>query len=173
MSSFSLLSWSNSLQPLGLQPPRLLCPWNSPGKKSGVCCHFLLQEIFLTHRLNLGLLSLLHWQVGSLPLSPLGDWKTMMTSYPGNFTRRRTSAPVSVSIFSAVSFFFPHGSCKPHCRSFSLSCTDSYRFDAKILLNCSIFRNVAHDQFSKLFWSLLLKVFSFIFPLRSSLKLFV
>ena len=142
---------SKALQPLGLQPPRLLCPWNSPGKKSGVCCRLLLQEIFLTHRLNLGLLHLLHWQVGSLPLSPLGDCKTMMTSYPGKFTRRRTSAPMSVSIFLAVSFFFPHGSCKSHHHSFSLSCTDSYRFKAKILLNCSIFRNVTHDQFWKLF----------------------
>ena len=139
------------MQPLGLQSSRLLCPWNSPGKKSGVCCHFLLQEIFLTHRSNRGLLRLLHWQVGSLPLSPLGDCKTMMTSYPGNFTRRRTSAPMSVSIFSAVSFFFPHSSCKPRCRSFSLSCTDSYRFKTKILLNRGIFRNVTHDQFWKLF----------------------
>ena len=155
---------SNSLQPLGLQSSRLLCPWNSPGKKSGVCCHFLLQEIFLTHRSNRGLLRLLHWQVGSLLLSPLGDCKTMMTSYPGNFTRRRTSAPKSVSIFSAVSFFFPHSSCKPRCRSFSLSCTDSYRFKTKILLNRGIFRNVTHDQFWKLFWFLVLK-FSPLFSL--------
>ena len=26
----------------GLQPPRLFCPWNSPGKNTGVICHFLL-----------------------------------------------------------------------------------------------------------------------------------
>ena len=25
---------------------RLLCPWNFPGKDTGVGCHFLLQEIF-------------------------------------------------------------------------------------------------------------------------------
>ena len=30
----------------GLQPPRLLCSWDSPGKNSGVGCHFLL----LCHR---------------------------------------------------------------------------------------------------------------------------
>ena len=29
-----------TLQPHGLQPARLLCPWNSPGKDSGVGCHF-------------------------------------------------------------------------------------------------------------------------------------
>ena len=25
------------------QPPRLCCPWNSPGKNAGVDCHFLLK----------------------------------------------------------------------------------------------------------------------------------
>ena len=36
--------------------PRLLCPWNSPGKNTRVGCHTLLQGIFLTHGLNPGLL---------------------------------------------------------------------------------------------------------------------
>ena len=40
---------SDSLQ------PRLLCPWDSPGKNTGVG-HFLLQGIFLTQGSNLGLL---------------------------------------------------------------------------------------------------------------------
>ena len=34
--------------PHGLKPPRLLCPWDSPGKNIGVGCPFLLQRIFLT-----------------------------------------------------------------------------------------------------------------------------
>ena len=34
---------SNSVQPHGLQATRLLCPWDSPGKNTGVGCHFLLQ----------------------------------------------------------------------------------------------------------------------------------
>ena len=63
---------SNSLQPHGLQPTGLLCPWNSPGKNTGGGCHFLRQGIFLTQGLNPHLLSLLHWQVGSLPLAPPG-----------------------------------------------------------------------------------------------------
>ena len=29
----------------GLQPTRLLCPWDFPGKDTGVLCHFLLQGI--------------------------------------------------------------------------------------------------------------------------------
>ena len=37
---------SESLWPHGLQPVRLLCPWKSPGKITGVGCHFLLQKIF-------------------------------------------------------------------------------------------------------------------------------
>ena len=40
------------------------CPWDFPDKNTGVGCHSLLQEIFLTQGLNLGFL---HWQVGSLP----------------------------------------------------------------------------------------------------------
>ena len=45
-----------TLQPQRLQPTRLLCPWDSPGKNTGVGCHFLLQGIFLTQGLNPGLL---------------------------------------------------------------------------------------------------------------------
>ena len=39
---------SNSLRPHGLQPARLLCPWNSPGKNTGVDYHPLLQSNFPT-----------------------------------------------------------------------------------------------------------------------------
>ena len=37
------------------QSARLLCPWNSTGKNSGVGCHFLLQGIFSIQGWNLGL----------------------------------------------------------------------------------------------------------------------
>ena len=47
---------SDSLQPHGLQPARLPCPWDSPGKNTAVGCHSLLQGIFQTQGLNLGLL---------------------------------------------------------------------------------------------------------------------
>ena len=47
---------SNSLRPHGLQPARLLCPWDSPGTNTGVDCHFLLQGIFPTQGSNQGLL---------------------------------------------------------------------------------------------------------------------
>ena len=44
------------LQPHGLQPARLLCPQDFPGKNTGMGCHFLLQGIFQTRRLNPSLL---------------------------------------------------------------------------------------------------------------------
>ena len=44
---------------------RLLCPWNSLGKNTGVGCHFLLQGTLPTKALNLHLLCLLHWQAHS------------------------------------------------------------------------------------------------------------
>ena len=42
-----------TLQSRALWPTRLLCPWDSPGKNTGVGCHALLQGIFLTQGLNL------------------------------------------------------------------------------------------------------------------------
>ena len=38
-----------------LYPIRLLCPWNSPGKNTGVVSHSFLQGIFLTQDSNLSL----------------------------------------------------------------------------------------------------------------------
>ena len=49
---------------------RLLCPWDSPGKNTGVGCLFLLQGTLSTQGLNLPLLYLPLWQLGSLPLAP-------------------------------------------------------------------------------------------------------
>ena len=43
---------------------RLLCPWDSPGKNTGVGSHFLLQGIFQIQGPNL---HLLNWQADSLP----------------------------------------------------------------------------------------------------------
>ena len=45
-----------TLWPHGLQPTRLLCLWNSPGKNTRVDCHALLQGIFLSQGWNPGLL---------------------------------------------------------------------------------------------------------------------
>ena len=49
---------SDSVRPHGLQPPRLLCPWDSPGKNTGVGCCAHLQGIFPTQGSDPGLLLL-------------------------------------------------------------------------------------------------------------------
>ena len=53
--SVNRLIVSDSLGPHGLQPARLLCPWDSLSKDTGVGYHFLLQGIFPTQGLNPGL----------------------------------------------------------------------------------------------------------------------
>ena len=44
--SCSVVSWTVA---------RLLCPWNTPGKRTGVGCHTLIQGIFPTQVMNPGL----------------------------------------------------------------------------------------------------------------------
>ena len=50
-------------------PAKPLCPWDFPGKNTGVGSHFLLQGIFPTQGSNPCLLCLLHCQADSFPLS--------------------------------------------------------------------------------------------------------
>ena len=68
-SMLSRSAVSGSLRPHGLQPARLLCRWDFPGKNTGVGCHFLLQGLFLTQRAN----QFPDWQADSLPLSHQGS----------------------------------------------------------------------------------------------------
>ena len=51
----------------------IICPRDSPGKKTRVGCHALLQGILPIQGSNPCFLCLLHWQVGSLPLVPSGE----------------------------------------------------------------------------------------------------
>ena len=55
--------------PMDCSPPVFLCPWDFPGKNTGVGWHALLQGVFPTQGLNP---LLLHLQVGTLPLAPPG-----------------------------------------------------------------------------------------------------
>ena len=61
---------SDCLRPCGLYPPRLLCPWDSPGKNTGVGYHLLLQGIFPTQGSNPGLL---YFRQTLYPLSHQGS----------------------------------------------------------------------------------------------------
>ena len=59
--------------PMDCSPPGSSV-WDFPAKNIGVGCHFLLQGIILTEGSNP---CLLHWQVGSLPLSQQGNPHTV------------------------------------------------------------------------------------------------
>ena len=80
VTGFRACVWSLShvwlLQPQGLQPTRLLCPWDFPGENTRMGFHFLFQEIIPTQGLSPYLLCLLHcrWILYSLSHwgSPVG-----------------------------------------------------------------------------------------------------
>ena len=73
---------SDSFWPHGPQPARLLCPWDSPGKNTGVGCYALLQGSFPTQGSNPCLLHLLHCRPNSLPLSHWGNPKIFFRLLP-------------------------------------------------------------------------------------------
>ena len=76
---------SVSLRQSELLPARLVCPWDSPDKNTGVHCHALFQGTSRAQGLNLCLLCLLHWQAGSLPLVPPGKKTNSLYSFPITF----------------------------------------------------------------------------------------
>ena len=57
---------SDSLQPHGPQPARLLCLWDSPGKDTGVGCLFLLQEKYIAQVCVLSRNSFAYFKVTTL-----------------------------------------------------------------------------------------------------------
>ena len=94
VSQYIVVAYSvvfHSLQSHGLYPARLLCPWDFPGKNTGVGCHFLLQGIVPTQGLNL---HLLQWQVDSLlskspqkPISVYTGYNEDLPPAPGGTLR--------------------------------------------------------------------------------------
>ena len=68
-----------------IQPARLLCPWNSPGKNTGVGGHSLLQGIFPTQESNPGLL---HCRQ-SLPTEPMSKSSSGEAGEGAQWTRER------------------------------------------------------------------------------------
>ena len=84
---WSHLVVSDSVQPYGLQPARFLCPWDFPGRNTGVGCHAFLLGIFLTQGSNPCLCYLLYWQAGSIPL---GKMETALHLYSKIFWETKT-----------------------------------------------------------------------------------
>ena len=64
---------TSPMWPPGLQPSRLLCPWDFPGKNTAVCCHSLLQGNFPTQGSNSGLLHCSFFTI-SAPRAALSAW---------------------------------------------------------------------------------------------------
>ena len=89
------------LEPHGLQLTRLLCLWDSPGKNTGMGCHFLLQQIFPTQGSNL-----LHWQVDSSPLSHR-ESLTMCTYIKLTCKKKINMYTLKIYIFSQEIWFLP------------------------------------------------------------------
>ena len=87
---------ADSLQPHGLKPTRLLHPWDSPGKNTGVGYHFLLQGIFPTQGSNPGLL---HYRQTLYPLSHQDPSSIPLS---GRSTREGTGYPLQHSWASLV-----------------------------------------------------------------------
>ena len=87
---------SDSLWPHGLQPVRLLCPWNSScqntGGYSGVGSCSILQGIFLTQGLNPGLLHCrwILYQLSQQGSSRTLEWETYPFSRGSSQPRHRT-----------------------------------------------------------------------------------
>ena len=82
------------LWPQGLFSTRFLCPWDFPGKNTGVGCHFFLQKIFSTQRLNP---CLLHWQ-GLFFF--FYHWATWEAIFILSFCK-----PYHLTLFSSMLFF--------------------------------------------------------------------
>ena len=98
---------SDSLRPHELWLARLLHPWDFPGKNTGVGCHFLLQGIFLTQRLNP---SLPHCRQTLYSLSHQGIPSQLKAevSVLSFFCHDHIPPQYSISLFFklALSFFF-------------------------------------------------------------------
>ena len=87
-----VVSCANSLPSHRLWPTRLLCPWDFPGRNTGVGCHALLQGIFLTQGSQSGL------------------HRRQILYQKGNHTakrRRLNVAPESTFLKTAFSCLFP------------------------------------------------------------------
>ena len=84
----SLLSHVRLFASHGLWSIKLLCPWDFPGKATGVGSHFLLQGIPLSQGSNP---SLWHWQVDCLPSEP--PVKPSSIDTPNSFSLEHSASP--------------------------------------------------------------------------------
>ena len=107
---------SHSLRPHGLYPTVLLCPWDFPGKNTGVGCHALLQGIFPTQGANPHFLCLLLWQVHALPLCHR-IWHFLATYLCRSCPSSEVVCPTFTPVFIAALFTIARTWKYPRCPS--------------------------------------------------------
>ena len=110
-----------------------LCPRDSPGKNTGEGCHCLLQGIFLTQKLNLGLLhrrQILYYQSywrrleqgktalkNVYTISVYHGWGFIMHSWPSNFYLLSIALLIEVDGLTHTPGFFLYLSEAPFPRA--------------------------------------------------------
>ena len=100
------------LRPPGLQPARLPCLWDFPGKNTGAACHSFLQGNFPTQESNPRLLHLLHWQRDVLPPEPqeaprIGECPLSALLFPpGSLCALALSPTLHYTFFFLLRIFF-------------------------------------------------------------------
>ena len=129
---------SDSVRPHRQQPTRLRCPWDSPGKNTGVGCHFLLQcmkvkresevaqscltlsDPIAAHQAppSMGFSRQEYWSQVPLP-SPITNLDSVLKS-------RDITLPTKVSIVKAM--VFPVVMCR--CESWTIKKAERLRIDA-------------------------------------------
>ena len=143
---FSLLSNELKVKMLVAQkcslfamPTWLLCPWNYPGKNTGVGCHSLLQEVFSTQELNPGLphcrqiLYYLNYALFKMPSSWVCCCCLVTKWFPTLFDPMDYSPPNSsvhgisqVKILEWVAIFFSRGSSRPKDQTLIFCVADGF-----------------------------------------------
>ena len=121
---FPLLRWksesvshsvvSNSLQPHGLQPVRLFCLWDFPGKNTRVGCHAFLQGIFPTQGSKPGLLHCrwIFYHLSHQGCTRILEWLDYPFSRRTSWSRNQTGAPCI-----AGGLFTSRATQEAHCSS--------------------------------------------------------
>ena len=117
---------SYSLRPYGLYPAKLLCPWDSLRKNTGVDCHDLIQGIFLTQEPNLHLL---------MPHALAGGFFTTSTTW-------EAQNMLQLELNNLFSYSFAH--LKIHFKPNNLSLYDQafYSFYNLIVLHYSHIKQI-------------------------------
>ena len=107
---------SDSSRPHGLQPTRLLCPWDFPGKSTGVGCHCLLRCILSLAKMGCwwlfvgwGLLSLVqNWAMAlEYPNLPSLHHPLIPARSPGNLYSLKTKCSKRILLLNQKQSTYP------------------------------------------------------------------